>query len=309
MAVLTWSSWGSALHPDHDSTGCIILPPNVRSRMTGQILTVQRRVLTFVRPTQSCFLDRERYVGNMPQPDRRVLKLARDFVARGQNKRACFVLRRILETGRCTTDDLSEAGYEHAPRAAADVRDQGIPLVTGSEQSRKTGRRMAVYTLGSRDDIQEGRIGGRSAFPKTFKAELIAHYGSVDCITGATLDPKVLQVDHRVPFRVAGDGEGERRVEDYMLLDGSSQRAKSWSCEHCPNLLSSLDPRICGTCFWAHPERYNHIATEPYRRVDVSWQGSDVEIYDRMRKDGAARGIGPAESLRRLAREAFRKKS
>lgn len=127
----------------------------------------------------------------------------------------------MLKKGSITTDDLNELGYNHPPRAVGDVRDAGVPIVTGSTTSRKTGRRMAVYTFGSPEQIQEGRIGGRSAFPKVFKDALVARYGSVDRITGATLDPKALTIDHRVPYRIAGDaGLQDLDVEQFMLLDG-----------------------------------------------------------------------------------------
>ncbi len=46
------------------------------------------------------------------------------------NKRARFVIDKILEQGFCSTQDLKDGGYEHAPRAARDVRELGIPLVT-----------------------------------------------------------------------------------------------------------------------------------------------------------------------------------
>lgn len=46
------------------------------------------------------------------------------------NKRARFVIDTILEKGSCSTEDLKRGGYEHAPRAARDVRELGIPLET-----------------------------------------------------------------------------------------------------------------------------------------------------------------------------------
>lgn len=41
-------------------------------------------------------------------------------------KRARFVIDTILAKGFCTTEDLKNGGYEHAPRAARDVRELGI---------------------------------------------------------------------------------------------------------------------------------------------------------------------------------------
>jgi hypothetical protein len=235
--------------------------------------------------------------------DPRIQALAEKVIAAGANKRAIAVLKALLDKGTITTDELNEMGYNHPPRAVGDVRDAGIPVVTGSATSAKTGRRMAVYSFGDPDMIQEGRIGGRSALPKKFKAKLIARYGSIDCITGATLDERVLQIDHRIPYRIAGDaGLAEHNVEDYMLLDASSQRAKSWACEHCKN-MEIRDPDICRKCYWASPEAYEHIAMEPFRRTDVSWQGKDVEVHDRLKALADKRGIDVRTLLLELARQ------
>ena len=47
---------------------------------------------------------------------------------------------------------------------------------------------------------------------------------------------RYLQIDHRIPYEVAGEEIGdERNPEKFMLLSGSAQRQKSWSCEHCQN--------------------------------------------------------------------------
>ena len=234
--------------------------------------------------------------------DPRIRKLAEKVIAEGTSKRARDALKVLLAKGAVSTDDLNEMGYNHPPRVIGDIRDAGIPITTGAGTS-KTGNRMAVYTFGDPSQIQEGRIGGRSAFPKAFKAKLIALYGSIDCITGATLDERVLQIDHRVPYRIAGDDAlTDHKVEDYMLLDASSQRAKSWACEHCPN-MQEKDKDVCRTCYWAYPESYTHIATEKYRRVDVTWQNADVAIFEKLKAKADADGISVAEYIRRLMRQ------
>lgn len=240
--------------------------------------------------------------------DRRIRALAKKVIAEGKNKRAIAALEVLLKKGSISTDDLQRMGYNHPPRAIGDIRDAGIPIITGSATSSKTGRRMAVYSFGDPKQIQAGRIGGRSAFPKAFKSALIRRYGSVDCITGATLDERVLQIDHRVPYRIAGNVSfGNLDVDDFMLLDGSSQRAKSWSCQHCPNMLNARLASVCETCFWAFPENYKHIATEEIRRTDIIWQGNDVPVHDRLKEKANKLGIDVAELLRRLARQSGRR--
>lgn len=233
----------------------------------------------------------------------KIAELAEKVIAEGKNKRAIAALKALLAKGEVTTDDLSDMGYEHPPRAIGDVRDAGIPIVTGRALSKKTGRQMAVYTFGDPSKIQDGRIGGRSALPKRFKAALIARYGSRDCITGAVLDERVLQIDHRVPFRIAGDaGLSDHDVEEFMLLDASSQRQKSWSCENCDNMRGKRDIAVCKTCYWAFPETYQHIATQQVRRTDIVWQGKDVEVYDRIAIEAQKRGITVADYIRGLVR-------
>lgn len=47
------------------------------------------------------------------------------------SKRPRTVIQHILKHGYITTEELeNQYGYQHAPRAARDVRELGIPLVT-----------------------------------------------------------------------------------------------------------------------------------------------------------------------------------
>lgn len=232
-----------------------------------------------------------------------IRELAERVINGGGSKRAANVLKIMLDKGSISTDEINALGYNHPPRAIGDVRDCGIPVVTGKGVS-KSGQQMAVYSLGAAVDIQEGRVGGRSALPKRFKVALIERYGSRDCINGACLDERVLQIDHRVPYRIDGDaGLSNHDVEAYMLLDASNQRAKSWSCESCPNMApASRIPAVCRRCFWAYPEDYDHIATQQLRRTDISWQGEDVAVHDHLRDMAAEQGVTVAELLRQLAR-------
>jgi hypothetical protein len=113
---------------------------------------------------------------------------------------------------------------------------------------------MGAYTFHDISKIKAGRVGGRKAFSKKFKQELIELYGSRDIITRQVLDERYLQIDHRIPYEVAGDESGPLDPKKFMLLDASSNRAKSWSCEHCENFLHKHDSAICKKCFWASPE-------------------------------------------------------
>jgi hypothetical protein len=68
-----------------------------------------------------------------------------------------------------------------------------------------------------------------------------------------------------------------------MLLSGSANRAKSWSCEHCENWNLLKDRKICVSCYWAYPENYSHIAMKPIRLIDLLWQGDEIAAYEKLK--------------------------
>ena len=96
---------------------------------------------------------------------------------------------------------------------------------------------------------------------------------------------RYLQIDHRIPYEISTDKDFSKRdVLNYMLLCGSCNRAKSWSCEHCENWKKKKDPAICKTCYWASPENYDHIAKKMVRRLDLIWIDKDVNNYEDLTK-------------------------
>jgi len=211
--------------------------------------------------------------------------LSEDFIEKlklVKAKRPKTVIDHILKHGFVTTEELSQVyGYDHAPRAARDVRELGIPLETFRVKG-KSGRKIAAYRFGDLSKIREGRIGGRKAWPKQFKARLVSANGErcVGCFTA--FEERYLQIDHRVPYEVGGDPEGNLDLTDYMLLCGSCNRAKSWSCEHCRNWQTDHLLEVCRTCYWANPEDYKHVALRLIRRLDITWTEDDVADYDRL---------------------------
>lgn len=111
---------------------------------------------------------------------------------------------------------------------------------------------------------------------------MIQKYGCKCFIYLEELDEHELQIDHRVPFEVGGDGD-ELNVDDFMLLSASANRAKSWSCEHCENWKGLKDKSICLSCYWAYPENYTHIAMKQIRRIDLLWEGDEVAVYETLK--------------------------
>jgi hypothetical protein len=223
------------------------------------------------------------------------------------NKRARIVINHILEHGQITTEDLLNYGYKHAPRAARDVREAGIPLTTFNAKD-KDGKNIAAYKFADISAIQEGRLAGRSTFPKAFKSSLyILHKGKCT-ICNTTYEERYLQVDHRVPYEVGGDDPGGvLDTSKFMLLCGSCNRAKSWSCEHCHNWQAYKNAGVCATCYWAYPESYGHIATVMERRLEVTWLADEVISYEWLILVAKEQGLTPQEIIKLLLKDQQKK--
>ena len=65
-----------------------------------------------------------------------------------------------------------------------------------------------------------------------------------------------------------------------MLLCGSCNRAKSWSCEHCANWKITKETSVCLKCYWQNPESYSHIAEKEVRRIMLQWEADEVKDFD-----------------------------
>jgi hypothetical protein len=235
-------------------------------------------------------------------------ELSDDFIKLCQSvtaKRPKSVINHILEYGFVTTEELQQTyGYNHPPRAARDVRELGIPLetfrVTGSD-----GRKIAAYRFGDISKVRFSKVAGRTGLSKQIKEELIKRYGCKCFIYLEKVSDRELQIDHRVPFEV--DGEPELQAENFMLLCGSANRAKSWSCEHCDNWKNLKDKSICLSCYWAYPENYNHIAMQQVRRIDLLWQGKEVEIYEQLKQQANAIDLDISELVKEIIAKAMGK--
>ena len=188
-------------------------------------------------------------------------------------REACDVM---LKHGAVTTDELTRRyGLKHPPRAIADLRDAGVLIKR--ENVRSGGKTIARYSL--IDTISLDVESPRKPIPKSVKDKLIKDHGPQCAACRGRFRPTVLQVDHRIPFRVGGDPE-EWSDDTVMLLCASDNRAKSWTCENCPN-WETRDSGVCASCYWSHPDgAYEHIAGERQRRLVLTWQGeSEIEKF------------------------------
>jgi len=216
-------------------------------------------------------------------------------IAQVTNKRARLVLDTIAQKGTITTEELQKLGYEHAPRAARDVRELGFTLVTTMVKT-ASGKRMAEYSLAL--GLEAGKT-GRLQLPKREREAVIEASGGKCQLCGATYD---LQVDHRVPYQVAGESL-KGTATPYMVLDGTCNRRKSWICEHCPNLLRYKKVETCQRCYWADPEQHTHVAMEQLRRVDVVFSGEETKSFDKFRRAGKRENKSVRDRIKELVRE------
>jgi len=215
------------------------------------------------------------------------------------------VIDHILRHGHITTEELkNKYGYDHPPRAARDVRELGIQLETFRVVA-ANGRKIAAYRFADPTKKQFRRFSGRIGLSKEIKEQLIKEYGCQCFIYLEKMDESNLQIDHRVPYEVAGEAD-ELKTEDFMLLCGSANRAKSWSCEHCENWKRTKDRNICLSCYWAFPENYSHVAMRQIRRIDLLWQGEEVKQYDRLKSDARKTGMEIPQFVKEVLAKALK---
>ena len=168
------------------------------------------------------------------------------------------------------------------------MRERGFQLETLYYKA-DNGRAMAVYVLGDFVQTQkQTKSHGRMAINSKIKKELLKKHGNICSIWLEKIPAEELQVDHRIPFEIAGEVDEIGNYESYMLVSASENRQKSWTCEHCNN-WQVKNKNTCKTCFWAYPENYTHVAGRsgivlPIRLMD----NSVVKKYEEeVKKHGA----------------------
>lgn len=227
-----------------------------------------------------------------------------------RGKRSRVVVDHILKHGRITSEELQrDYGYEHPPRAVRDVREQGIPIDRFTVRN-ADGKSIAAYRFGDPRKVRSGLLHGRSTLPKKLKQDLIQNNGCRCAICLCEHEARYLQIDHRVPYEVAGDQTaGEPDQAEFMLLCGSCNRAKSWSCENCPNWREEQAPEVCAACYWASPESYKHLALRQLRRLDVVWTEAEVQTFDHLRAKADAAHVEMPEYVKAIVERHVREEN
>lgn len=216
-------------------------------------------------------------------------------IAAVTNRRARFVLDKIVAQGIVTTEEINAAGYDHPPRAAQDVRDLGFRLKT-IKVKHSNRRSIAAYVFDEGE--MEGGKHGRRLLPKKERDALISSGGGKCNICGSSVN---LQVDHRIPYAIAGDLPREQEGT-HQILCGSCNRKKSWACEHCSNLVNDRLPAVCGECYWAEPASYTHVAMQIERRVDIVWIGDEVREFENIKAAADLKLTTVATEIKELLR-------
>lgn len=211
------------------------------------------------------------------------------------SKRPKAVLDHIVAHGSVSTDQLKAIGYNHVPRAARDVRELGIRLITTSVKN-SAGGRMASYTFA--DPPLEAGKQGRTQFPKKLRIELIDKAGGRCAVCRIQYN---LQIDHKIPYEIAAESQAGDH-DPYQVLCGSCNRTKSWACEHCENMLLK-NPNVRRGCYWVDRTDYQRVAMRRERRVDVVWTGDEVQSFETFRIKVTSNGRTPAEELKALLSE------
>lgn len=231
------------------------------------------------------------------------IEFPEEFLARLKkvtSKRPRTVIDHIIQHGFITTEELKNLyGYDHPPRAARDVREQGIPLETFRVKS-ADGRIIAAYKFGDLSAVVNDRLHGRKIFSKSFKKILLELQGGKCAVCASDFEERYLQIDHKIPYEVAGDAHEDRDPEDYMLLCSSCNRAKSWSCEQCSNWKQTKDISLCKKCFWASPIEYEHVALLNSRQANITWLGQEVCNYDKLMKKAQNANIPIPEYIKKV---------
>jgi len=221
------------------------------------------------------------------------------------SKRAKQVVDIIRSQGSVTTGDLNNIGYEHAPRAARDVREAGIPLKT--KMVTIDGVRMASYTFGDPSKIRSHKHSGRTTFSKKFKQALVVKQSRKCAICGEEFDEKLLQIDHRIPFEFMENSDAlNPQITDFMLLCPECNRKKDQATrEGCAKTcFLSGDLNIIRSCFWASPENYTHICMKPIRYSEITWNGkNELSDYKNLKYFAEEHDISINQAIKHIVHE------
>lgn len=204
----------------------------------------------------------------------------------GASIRPIRVMRECCINNGISTEALKEKyGYNQPPRAARDLRELGFDVKTEYSKT-SDNRRMAVYKLGELERFSPKL--GRAVFTKKEKNDLIKKHWNRCFYCTSEFPSNALQIDHRIPYEVAGNELHKKHGIDALILVCSScNRSKSWSCESCENFRVG-DFKVCESCYWNDPDNYTHMAGVKYAVINLTLKEGDQgfdKIYGKSRDE------------------------
>ncbi|BAZ09401.1 hypothetical protein NIES4071_12090 [Calothrix sp. NIES-4071] len=54
------------------------------------------------------------------------------------------------------------------------------------------------------------------------------------------------------------------------------------------------------SCYWAYPENYTHIAMRQVRRIDLLWQGNEIDTYERLKQQANILNVDISELVKEI---------
>lgn len=174
------------------------------------------------------------------------------------SKRARFVRDLILKQGFTTTDEVRS---KYDPMAIRDLEERGITLSRETVAS-ATGRNQTKYAFDPTAFVTWRA--SRKPLSTKEREELISTYKSTCAICKGQFSKRVLEADHRIPYDIVGNTVFEQEgLGAFQPLCPSCNTAKNHECNACPN----KDPEACRSCYWARPDKYDHIGMRRERRL------------------------------------------
>jgi hypothetical protein len=206
------------------------------------------------------------------------------LLSSSMGKSARFVRNLLLRQGYTTT---AQVRVQYDPVAIFDLSRLGVPLK--SERIRENGRGSKRYMLDPEAFSQ--KVERRDFLTPAGRKRLCSMYSNKCAICGYFSSYYILQVDHRVPFSLVGNSL--MRSEGFASLQPlcpSCNSAKENACTDC--VISTKDFECCRTCYWAYPNKYEHIATRIEQRLTLVAENLEgFKVLSELKSEALEKGL------------------
>lgn len=219
--------------------------------------------------------------------------------------RAKAAVNIIMSKGYMTKYDLRSQNIspDQGPRAIADLKEHGIPIVKMGRMKVKESKNPIVrYTFGRGIDIIPEWSKGRNQANKDFKQLLLRTYGNRCPFCGKTFELEKLQIDHRLPVKYFGDLRGREKFnpDNYLLICPNCNRRKAEAIDNgcAKTCYKTNNMNVIKSCYWYDPLNYAHVCMKQERIETLKWVGDDTEIYDQAKELLKEQGMDMKKYLR-----------